>query len=129
MKKIPLVGVVLLFTLSSFTLQSGIESVIGALKSGNSSNLARYFDAYVDITMPDKSNSYSKSQAELILKDFFATTGVKTFEVKHKGESDGNNSQYCIGTLQTKSGNYRVNVFMKNKNDKMLIQELRIQQQ
>lgn len=129
MKNLQILGVCLFLSLASFSQQSSIESVIGALKTGNSAGLARFFDSYVDITMPDKSNNYSKGQAELILKDFFATTGVKTFEVKHKGENDGNSSQYCIGTLQTRSGTYRVNVFMKNKNDKMLIQELRILQQ
>ena len=129
MKKIPFLSVLFFLTLTAFTLQSGIENVIGALKSGNSAGLSRYFDNYVDITLPDKSNSYSKSQAELILKDFFSNNGVKTFEVKHKGENEDNKSQYCIGTLQTRNGNYRVNVFMKNKEDKMLIQELRIQQQ
>ncbi|HLF46791.1 MAG TPA: DUF4783 domain-containing protein, partial [Chitinophagaceae bacterium] len=58
--------------LSSFTAQSGIDEVISALKSGNAAGLAKYFDNYVDITMPEKSNNYSKSQAEIILKDFFS---------------------------------------------------------
>jgi len=129
MKKINLISVAFLILFSSFTMQAGIEDVIGALKSGSSAGLAKYFDKYVDITMPDKSNSYSKSQAELILKEFFSSHTVRNFEVKHKGENDGNSGQYCIGTLVTKNGNYRVNVFMKSKNDKMLIQEIRILQQ
>lgn len=129
MKKIRFIGVCFLLVLSSFTVQDGIENVIGALKSGNSAGLAKFFDSYVDITMPEKSSNYSKSQAEIVLKDFFSNNGVRDFEVKHKGENEGNNSQYCIGTLLTKNGNYRVNVFMKSKNDKLVIQELRIQHQ
>jgi hypothetical protein len=111
--------------LSSFTIQSGIDDVIAAMKSGSASALAKYFDNYVDLTMPDKSNNYSKSQAELILKDFFSNNEVKGFEVKHKGSND--NGEYCIGTLHTKNGNFRATVYMRLKGNKQVIQDIRIQ--
>lgn len=108
---------------SAFTPSSGIDELITALRAGNSSQVARFFDNTVEITMPDKSNSYSKSQAELVLKDFFINNPVKNFEVIHKGENAG--SQFCIGTLFTKAGAYRTTVFMKQKGDRQLLQELR----
>ena len=111
--------------LSSFTFRIGIDDVIAALKTGNASAVAKYFDNNVDISMPDKSNSYSKSQAELVLKDFFSSNPVKSFEIIHKGENAG--SQYCIGTLQTKTGAYRTTVFMKQKGDMQVLQELRFE--
>jgi hypothetical protein len=111
---------------SSFIIQGSIDDVIGAMKSGNASGVAKYFDNYVDITMPDKSSNYSKSQGELILKDFFSNNGVKTFEVKHKGSNES--GDYCIGTLQTKNGNYRATVYMRMKGNKQVIQDIRIQQ-
>lgn len=111
--------------LSSFVARVGIDDVISAMKSGNSSQVAKYFDASVELSMPDKSNSYSKSQAELVLKDFFATNAVKGFEVIHKGENAG--SQYCIGTLVTKTGSYRTTIFMKQKGDGQVLQELRFE--
>jgi cytochrome c len=111
--------------LSSFAIPIGIEEVIVAMKSGNASAVAKYFDHSVEISMPDKSNSYSKSQAELVLKDFFASNQVKNFEVIHKGENAG--SQYCIGTLQTKNGAYRTTIFMKQKGDSQVLQELRFE--
>ena len=111
--------------LSSFVSRVGIDDVISAMKSGNSSLVAKYFDASVELSMPDKSNSYSKSQAELVLKDFFATNAVKGFEVIHKGENAG--SQYCIGTLVTKTGSYRTTIFMKQKGDGQVLQELRFE--
>ena len=111
--------------LSSFVSRVGIDDVISAMKSGNSSQVAKYFDASVELSMPDKSNSYSKSQAELVLKDFFATNAVKGFEVIHKGENAG--SQYCIGTLVTKTGSYRTTIFMKQKGDGQVLQELRFE--
>lgn len=118
-----------LFTLialfSSFTLFLSIDEVVTALKKGDASQVARFFDNTVEITMPDKSNNYSKSQAEMVLKDFFINNGVKNFTVIHQGENAG--SQYCIGTLLTKNGTFRTTVFMKQKSDKHLVQEIRFE--
>ncbi len=116
---------VLLAFLSSFVISIGIDDVIAAMKTGNSGQVSKYFDTSVEISMPDKSNSYSKSQAELVLRDFFASNPVKSFETIHKGENAG--SQYCIGTLQTKNGPYRTTIFMKQKGDRQVLQELRFE--
>lgn len=106
--------------LSSFSVFSSIDEVINAMKAGNATEIAKYFDNTVEINMPDKTNSYSKSQAELVLKDFFSSHSVKSFTVIHKGENSG--SQFCIGTLVTKSGSYRTTIFMKQKGDKQVLQ-------
>lgn len=111
--------------LSSFKQQSSIDEVIDALRSGNSAQLSGYFDDKVELTLPDKSDSYSKAQAQLIVKDFFGNNGVKGFELKHKGDSPG--GHFCIGTLQTNAGNFRTNVFMKVKNGKEVVKEIRFQ--
>jgi len=108
--------------ISSFALFASIDEVIAGMKAGNSAEVARFFDNTVEINMPEKSNSYSKSQAELVLKDFFTTNAVKGFEVLHKGENSG--SQYCIGTLVTRNGSFRTTIFMKQKGDKQLLQEI-----
>jgi hypothetical protein len=110
----------------SFTTQpSNLDEVIGALKDGKASELGKYMDDNVEISLPDKSNSYSRAQAVLILKDFFDNNEVKSFEVKHKGEQNG--GQFCVGTLQTKSGNYRTTIFMKTKAGKDYIKTIRFQ--
>jgi hypothetical protein len=110
----------------SFTTQpSNLDEVIGALKDGKASDLGKYMDDNVEISLPDKSNSYSRAQAVLILKDFFDNNEVKSFEVKHKGEQNG--GQFCVGTLQTKSGNYRTTIFMKTKTGKDYIKTIRFQ--
>lgn len=108
--------------LSSFTLFSSIDEVISAMKAGNAANIARFFDNTVEIEMPDKSNSYGKSQAQLVLSDFFNSNTVKSFDVIHKGENAG--SQYCIGTLITRSGAYRTTIFMKQKGERQVLQKI-----
>ncbi|MBZ5858065.1 DUF4783 domain-containing protein [Flavihumibacter profundi] len=115
---------------SGFTTNNSVEmdSVVVALKSGNANLLSRFFDSRVDITLPEKSDNYSRSQAEMILKDFFNNNGgVKSFELKHRGENNGSN--YVIGVLMTNNGHYRTTLFMKQKGDKQLLQEMRFQQE
>ena len=114
-----------LIVFSSFAQSDNIDGVIGALRSGNAAELSKFFDDNVEVTLPVKSDSYSKAQAQVIIKDFFSNNGVKTFELKHKGDSPG--GHYCIGTLQTKSGNFRAHVFMKLKGNKEVLKEIRFQ--
>ena len=64
------------FLLYSFTQ---VNDVVNALKKGSASQLSKYFDKTVNISLPTKGNTYSKSQAELVLKDFFDNNGVKSF--------------------------------------------------
>jgi hypothetical protein len=112
-------------SLSSFAQKGAIDQVIGALRSGNTTELSKYFDESVELTLPVKSDNYSKAQAQLVLKDFFTNNTVKGFELKHKGDSPG--GQYCIGTLETSNGSFRAHVFMKTKGNKDVVKELRFQ--
>ena len=120
-----IVSISLITLSSSFSVRLGIDDVIAAMKTGNALQVAKFFDNNVEISMPDKSNSYSKSQGELVLKDFFTTNMVKSFDVIHKGENAG--SQYCIGTLVTKGGSFRTTIFMKQKGEQQVLQELRFE--
>ena len=58
----------------------------------------------------------------MIIKDFFSAKGVKNFTVIHKGEKGG--SQYCIGNLITRSGTFRTTIYLKQKGDKQIMQEI-----
>jgi len=115
--------VVIAIILSAFKPIAGLDDVIGALKTGNAQELAKYIDDNVEISLPDKSDNYSRTQAVMVLKDFFNSNEVTGFDVQFKGENGG--GQYCIGNLKTKSGVYRTTVFMKSKDGKQLIKEIR----
>jgi hypothetical protein len=111
--------------LLSFTNFFTVDDVATAIRSGNISQLSGYLDNRVDITLPDKSDTYSKSQAAMIISDFFSNNEVQNFKVKHRGENSG--TEFCIGILQTRNGNFQTTFFMKQKGDKQLLQELRFQ--
>jgi hypothetical protein len=110
--------------LSTYTL----DDITTAIRVGNASELSRYLDSRVDISLPDKSDTYSKIQAEMIIRDFFATNGVQNFLVKHR-DPNGTGSGFCVGVLQTRNGDYRTTLFIKQKGDKQFLQELRFQTQ
>lgn len=115
--------VVMAFLISAFKPIAGLDDVINALKTGNAQELSKYIDDNIEISLPDKTDNYGKSQAVMVLKDFFNNNGVTGFDVQFKGENGS--GQYCIGDLKTKSGVYRTTVFMKVKNDKQVIKEIR----
>ena len=126
MKKIVTLFCTTLFiALTAFKTAPGLDDVINALRSGNAGELAKYVDDNIEISLPGKSDSYSRSQAILILQDFFSNNGIKTFEVKYKGDNGG--SQFCIGTLVTKGGSYRTTFFMAEKNGRQLVKEIPFQ--
>lgn len=110
--------------LTSFSAFSQ-TTIINALKTGNATELSKYFDKTVEINFPDKSNSYSKRQAELVLRDFFNNNPVKDLSVIHKSEATA--SQYFIANLTTATGKFRTTVFLKQKSDQLYIQELRFE--
>jgi hypothetical protein len=114
-------------TMLSFAVFVGIDDVIAALKTGNATQVSKYFDNTVDITLAEKSNTYSKSQAEVILRDFFNNNPVKGFQILHKGNNGG--SEYCIGKLTTSNAIFRTTIFMKQKGEKQFLQEIRFENQ
>ena len=113
------------FALSSFKTFTGLNDVINAIKTGNAVSVSKYFDNTVEITVNGKSSNYSKTQGEVVLRDFFANNAVKSFTVLHQGQSGG--SEFCIGTLITSNGNYRTTLNLKQKGDKQSLQEIKFE--
>jgi hypothetical protein len=123
-----------LILLASWSLLSpavkaqSFDHITNALKSGNASALAAAFQGNVEITIKDAGNSYSKNQAEMVLKNFFATHQPKSFSVAHQGTSP-EGSKYFIGNLSTSTGNYRTYVYAKTAGAALVIQEIRFEEQ
>jgi len=118
-----LAGIALI--LVSYRNFDNIDAVATAIRLGNVNQLSPFFDVRVDISLPDKSDTYSKTQAEMVIGDFFNTNGVQNFRITQQGESGG--TFFCAGILQTRAGNYRTTLFFKHKGDKHLLQEIRFQ--
>jgi hypothetical protein len=111
--------------LVSYRSFDNMDVVVTAIRSGNVTQLSPFLDVRVDITLPDKSDTYSKTQAEMVIGDFFNTNVVQNFKITQQGESGG--TVFCAGILQTRSGNYRTSLFFRQKGDKHFLQEIRFQ--
>jgi len=93
-----------------------------AIKAGNAAELAKLMHSSIDLTIPGNEGVYSKTQAELILKDFFSKNNPLEYKTLHKGSSkDG--ARYCIGNLKTDKGMFRAYFYMKKKGDEYFIHE------
>ena len=101
------------------------DGIVNSLKTGNAKELSKFFNANIDLTLIDKQEIYSKTQAELILKEFFSKNIPSNFTVIHQGEKEG--SKYVIGNLTTSKGTFRVSLFLKNQDNTQVIQQLRIE--
>lgn len=116
--------------LVSFRPTYTLDQITAAIRVGNAGELSRYLDSRVDISLPEKSDSYSKIQAEMIIRDFFTNNGVQNFTIKHRDRApNGSGSEFCVGVLQTHNGDYRTTLFLKQKGDRQLLQEIRFQLQ
>ncbi|HTF04681.1 MAG TPA: DUF4783 domain-containing protein [Bacteroidia bacterium] len=117
---------VLLFLLPFAAFADTADDVAAAIRTGNASEVSKYFADNVDLKVLEQESIYSKAQAELILKDFFDKHPVKAFTIVHKSVPK-NDSQFAIGTLETTNGNYRVHYLMKTSMGKTNVTQFRIE--
>lgn len=128
MNKLNKISLVLIFLfLALFTFSQEIpDGIQTALKTGNAGELAKFFNSNIEMTVINKEDVYSKSQAEIILKDFFSSNSPTDFTMMHKGGKEG--AKYAIGNLKTTTKTFRVYFLVKNNNKKPYIQQLRIEE-
>lgn len=103
--------------------QNAVEDINNALRQGNASKLSHYFDNNITLNISGNVNTYSKSQAEMVLKDFFSKNDAKDFQQEHDGNSV--NTRFVIGTLSTSSGKYRIYYALRTKDNKSILIEIR----
>ena len=103
MKKI--LSIAFLFTLMHVEAKTPeiFDEITESIKTGDVRNLSTYFNSTIDLTVGNQENTYSKAQAELILKDFFSKNPPKSFNILHNGSSP-EGTHYVIGHLISVSG-------------------------
>ena len=103
------------------------DRVVALLKAGNSKELSGHFASKIDLAVEDKDDVYSRAQAELIVKKFFATHTPTTVTVVHSGTSNMG-IKYSICSMTTSNGNFRVSFHVKEVGGKGYIQKLSIEE-
>ncbi len=98
-------------SVAAFVPTSLKQAVLTGFKTGSATTVSAYFAQNVDVSLLSKENLYSKSQAEQVLKTFFADHKPLNFVINHEGQSS--NSKYFIGTLTTSNGTFRITINTK----------------
>ncbi|MGB3589762.1 MAG: DUF4783 domain-containing protein [Tunicatimonas sp.] len=100
-----------------------INNVRDALKSGSSRELSKYLNNTVEISVNGEQASYSRNQAEFVLKDFFTKYSPKDFRYVHQGSSK-EGVKYTIGTLVHERGEFRVVMLIKQFGGSYLVDKI-----
>lgn len=119
-----------IFILFSFlTVKADVPEIFDdiseTIKSGDVSSLSGFFNSTIELTVGSQENTYSKAQAEQILRDFFSENKPSSFSIIHQGISK-EGAKYAIGSLVTAQGKtYRVYLYIKQVGGSFLVNELR----
>lgn len=100
----------------------GLES---AMKTGNAKELVKHFNSTVELKIDGERASYSRNQAEMVLRKFFQKNPARGFFYVHNGSSP-NGLKYTIGQYTTVSGTYRMVMLLKNEDGKYMVDTMRI---
>ena len=116
-----------LLALLFLSASADLSSISGYISTGNAKGLSAHFDNLVELHLDYQEGTFSRTQAEQIMKDFFRQYQPRTFSFLQDGISEGANMQYAIGTYVSGSRKFRTYVYLKKRNGQMLIQELSFQ--
>ncbi len=117
------------FLVIAFGVKAGsFDEVALAIESGNAKEVAKFFGKKVELTMNEEQDVYSRTKAEIQLKNFFTQNDPKSFSIIHNGSSSGGD-KYAIGNLKTNNGTFRTYVLIKEKKDQTVIKQMRFEKE
>lgn len=103
--------------------QTVFDPMKDAVKAGSAKDLVRFLNSSVDINLEGDVNTYSKAQAEFVLRDFFKKHAPSDFSIVHTGASKGG-LQFAIGKYQSGSLSYNVLMRVREVGKESLIHEI-----
>lgn len=103
------------------------DDIASAIRAGNASRLSDYFSSTVNLSVPGNDGSFSKSQAEIIMSDFFKKYPPSSFTVSNQGSSAGG-SLYTLGTYVSGNSQFRTYFLIKNMGTSYQLQILKFEQ-
>lgn len=117
---------IIILTLASQLLWAQAEifaPVRDAIKAGSAKEVVKSFNQSLDINLEGEIKTYSKAQAEFVLRDFFKKHPPTDFTIVHTGSSKGG-LQYAIGNLKSSAETYNVLIRVKQAGSDYLVHEI-----
>jgi hypothetical protein len=114
------------FILSVWSIQAAdITTIVNAFKGGNAEALAGNMDSEVEIAVPGATLKGTEAKVVTLLARFFGENKPAAFSVvHHAGKKE---TGFLVGKLIAGKEELRVNITYCVKNDKALIQSIRIE--
>lgn len=106
-----------------------LSQISKALGEGDVTTLTSYLDAEVELSVLGMDDFYSKGEASLELKSFFASHAAARFSQIHNGVSPTTKSEYCIGNLEAGGKTFRVVIYLNEVNGTQKIKKMSIDQE
>lgn len=100
-----------------------MNKVKEAVKAGSAKEISQHFYQTVDVTLEGNIESYSKTQAEYQLKEFFQQYPPTNFMIVHQGASKAG-MPYAIGQYLSGDNTFRVWIRIKKNNETYMIHEI-----
>jgi len=103
------------------------DRIAEAISQSDAKSLAGYFNETIDLGLPDNDNSYSASQGEMIMRDFFRKHPPSSFEIIQKGTTDPD-SRFAIGTYKTGTNEFRVYINLRKEKSTFRIHKIKFEE-
>jgi Domain of unknown function (DUF4783) len=113
----------------TFAQSDILEDISVAFNNSDQRLLSKYFNNKVEITLLDQSNVFSKSQAEMVMKDFFSKYTSTEFKILYKNNPSNDAARFAIGQLDTQNGRFRIYFIFKTIDNTVYLQEMRFEQE
>ena len=112
-----------MWSVPAFAQSDIMNSVKEAIKAGSAKEVSQHFYQTVDVTLEGNIESYSKTQAEYQIKEFFQKYPPTSFMIVHQGASKAG-MPYAIGQYLSNEETFRVWIRIKKGNEKYMIHEI-----
>jgi hypothetical protein len=127
MKKYLILIIASVFLWTGLNAQPQVTSVSAALNGTTVESMVKYFDNVLDITINNEQSTYSKAQAEMVIKSFCSKNSIKPF-LSTQGGLRNENSFFIIGVVKGAGRNrYKVFLYFKQKGKANVLQQMKFE--
>jgi hypothetical protein len=115
------------FIIKAEAQEDPFNPIIKAIQESDARNLSAWFNVTVELSLPDNENTYSASQGEMIMKDFFKKYPPSSFDVVQQGTTD-TVSKFAICDYLSGSRHYQAYILLRKEKEKFLIHKIKFEE-
>lgn len=106
-------------------VDSVVNGITNMIAAGNADSLATFFNARVELSLPDYSIVSSRNQAKMILRQFFEKNEPTQFTVLAQNEGQG--GFFVSGTLTSGEQRFRISFLTRQQSDQQFVYQFTIE--